>query len=68
MSALEHMAQGRVLWLEAKTQDNVSISIVNVNQATANRHDMQQQVICLLRAMIDAAPMQRQIMGGTLIE
>ena len=33
------MAQGRVLWLEAKTHDNVSISIVNVHQATAKRHD-----------------------------
>ena len=39
MSVLEHMAQGRVLWLEAKTHDNVSISIVNVHQATAKRHD-----------------------------
>jgi len=29
MSALEHMAQGRVLCLEAKTHDNVSIRIVN---------------------------------------
>jgi len=44
MSALEHMAQGRVLWLEAKTHDNVSISIVNVYQATAKRHDSQRQV------------------------
>jgi len=41
MSALEHMAQGRVLWLEAKTHDNMSISIVNVHQATAKRHDLQ---------------------------
>jgi len=39
MSALEHMAQGRVPWLEAKTHDNVSISIVNVHQATAKRND-----------------------------
>jgi hypothetical protein len=37
MSALEHMAQGLVLWLEAKTHDNVSISIVNEHQATAKR-------------------------------
>jgi len=44
MSALEHMAQGRVLWLQAKTHDNVSISIVNVHQATAKRHDLQRQV------------------------
>ena len=64
MSALEHMAQGRVLWLEAKTHDNVSISIVNVHQATAKRHDLQQQVTHLLRAMIDAALMQRRIMRG----
>jgi len=37
MSALEHMAQGRVLLLEAKTHDNVSISRVNAHQATAKR-------------------------------
>jgi len=60
LSALEHMAQGRVLWLEAKTHDNVSISIVNVHQATAKRHDLQQQVTLLLRAMIDAALTQRR--------
>jgi len=64
MSALEHMAQGRVLLLEAKTHVNVSISIVNVHQTTAKRHDLQRQVILLLRAMIDAALTQRRIMGG----
>ena len=63
MSVLEHMAQGRVLWLDAKTHDNVSISIVNVHQATAKRHDLQRQVTLLLRAMIDTALMHRQIMG-----
>jgi len=41
MSALEYMAQGRVLWLEAKSHDNVSISIVNVHQAMEKRHDLQ---------------------------
>ena len=35
MSALEHMAQGRALWLEAKTHDNV------------DRHDLQRQVTYL---------------------
>ena len=55
MSALEHMAQGRVLRLEAKTHDNVSISIVNVHQATAKWYDLQRKVTLLLRAMIDAA-------------
>ena len=64
MSALEPMAQGRVLRLEAKTHDNVSISIVNVHQATAKRHDLQRQVTLLLRAIIDAALTQRRIMGG----
>jgi len=64
MSALEHMVQGRVLWLEAKTHDNVSISIVNVHQATAKRHDLQRQVTLLLRVMIDAALTQRQIVGA----
>ena len=64
MSALEHMAQGRVLWLEAKTHDNVSISIVNVHQTTVKRHDLQRQVTHLLRAMIDAALTQQRIVGG----
>jgi len=64
MSALEHMAQGRVLWLEAKTHENVSISLVNVHQATAKRHDLQRQVTLLLRVMIDAALTQRRMMGG----
>ena len=48
---------------EAKTHDNVSISIVNVHQATAKRDDLQRQVTLLLRAMIDTALMHRQIMG-----
>jgi len=63
MSALEHMAQGRVLWLEDITHDNVSSSIVNVHQAMAKRHDLQRQVTYLLRAMIDAVLTQRRIMG-----
>jgi len=58
------MAHGRVLWLDAKTHDKVSISIVNVHQATAKRHDLQRQVTHLLRVMIDAALTQRRIMGG----
>jgi len=64
MSVLEHMAQGHVLWLEAKTHDNVSISIVNMHQATVKWHDLQRQVTLLLRAMIDAALTQWRIMGG----
>jgi len=64
MSALEFKSQGRVLLLEAKTHDNVSISIVNVHQAMAKRHDLQRQVTLFLRAVIDAALTQRRIMGG----
>jgi len=43
MSALEHVAQDHNLWLDNKTHDNVSISIVNVHQATAKRHDLQRK-------------------------
>ena len=59
VSALKHMAQGRVLCLEANTHDNVSISIVSVHTATVKRHDLQRQVTYLLRAVIDAALTQR---------
>jgi len=47
-----------------KTNDNVSISIVNVHQATANCHDLHRQITYLLRVMIDAAPTPRRIIGG----
>jgi len=58
------MAQGRVLWLDAKTHDNVSNILVNVHQTTAKQHDLQRQITHLLRVMIDAALTQRRIMGG----
>ena len=35
-----------------------------MHQATAKRHDLQEQVTYLLRAMIEAALMLRRIMGG----
>ena len=54
----------QVLWLEAKTHDNMSISIVNVHQATTKRLDLQRQVTLFLRATIDTALTQRRIMGG----
>ena len=57
------MSRGRVLWIEAKTHDKVSISIVNIHQATVGRSDLQKQVIHI-NAMIDAAPGQRLVMGG----
>jgi len=59
------MAKGCVLWLEAKSYDSVSISKVDLHQATANQYDFKQQVTYLsLRAMIDAALTQQQIMRG----
>jgi len=58
------MAQGRVPCLEAKTHDNLSISIVNVHQATVKRYDLQRQATLLLRAMIVAALTQQRKMGG----
>jgi len=65
VEVLEHVAKGCVLWLEAKSYDTVSISIVNLHQATANHYDFKQQVTYhSLRAMIDAALTQRQIMKG----
>ena len=45
-----------------QTNDNVSISIVNVHQATVKWHDLQRQVTYLLSAMID----KQRIMGGDL--
>ena len=64
--ALEHMSRGCVLWLEAKTHDKVSISIVNIHQATAGSCDLQKQVNHHINAMIDrdTAPGQRRIMGS----
>ena len=44
--------------------DKVSISIVNIHQATTGRCDMQKQVNYHIHAMIDASPGQRRIMGG----
>jgi len=42
----------------------MSISIVNVHQATTKRLDLQRQVTLFLRATIDTALTQRRIMGG----
>jgi len=59
MSALEHVAQGRVQWLEAKTHDNVSICIVNSAYIR-----LQLQVTHLLSETIESSQTQLRIMGG----
>ena len=42
--ALEHMALGRLLWLDAMTQEGGRISIIHIHQATARRPDLQRLV------------------------
>jgi len=42
--ALEHMAYGHVLWLDAMTHDGERISINNIHQTTARRLDLQRRV------------------------
>jgi len=42
--ALEHMAHGRVLWLDSMTHEGERISITNIHQATARRPDLQRLV------------------------
>jgi len=42
--APEHMAHGRVLWLDVMTHEAEHISIININQATAGRPDLQRPV------------------------
>jgi len=41
---LEHMAHGRVLWLDAMTHEGVRISIIDIHQATARRPDLPKRV------------------------
>jgi len=42
--SLEHMAHGRVLWLDAMTHEGERISIINIHQVTARRPDLQRHV------------------------
>ena len=46
---LEHMAHGRVLWLDAMTHEGERISIINIHQATARRPDLQNAWILTFR-------------------
>ena len=41
---LEHMAHGRVLWIDAMAHEGERISIINIHQATARRPDLQKRV------------------------
>jgi len=64
--ALEHMAHGRVLWLDVMTHEGKRISIINIHQATARRPDLQRRVNTHIQAEMNRSERWRRIMGGDL--
>jgi len=64
--ALEHMAHGRVLWLDVMTHEEERISIINIHQATARRPDLQRRVHTHIQAEMKKSDKRRRIMGGDL--
>jgi hypothetical protein len=64
--ALEHMAHGRVLWLDAMMHEGERISIINIHQATARRLDLQRRVNTHIQAEMNKSEGRRRIMGGDL--
>ena len=67
-NALEHMAHGRVLWLDAMTHEREPecISIINIHQATARRPDLQRRVNTHIQAEMKKSEGRRRIVGGDL--
>ena len=63
---LEHMAHGRVLWLDAMTHEGERISIINIHQATARRPDLQKRMNTHIQAEMNKSDGRRRIMGGDL--
>ena len=63
---LEHMAHGRVLWLDAMTHEGERISIINIHQATARRPDLQKRVNTHIQAEKNKSEGRRRITGGDL--
>jgi len=61
---LEHMAHGRVLWLDAITHEGERVSIINIHQATARRPDLQKCVNTHIQAEMNKSEGRRRIMGG----
>ena len=61
---LEHMSQGRILWLEAFTHNDVDLDIFNLHQTTAGRFDLQQLASNHLIVMIEARKGKCRLMGG----
>jgi len=64
--AREHMAHGRVLWLDAMKHEGERISIINIHQATARRPDLQRRVNTRIQAEMNKSEGWRRIMGGDL--
>jgi len=64
--ALEHMAHGRVLWLDAITHEGECISIIYIYQATARRLYLQRRVNSHIQAGMQKSEGRRRIMGGDL--
>jgi len=64
--ALDHMAHGRVLWLDSMTHEGEYISIINIHQATARRPDLQRCVNTHIQAEMNKSEGRRRIMGGGL--
>jgi len=58
--ALEHMAHGHVLWLDAMMHEGERISIINIHQATARRPDTH------IQAEMKKSEGRRRIMGVDL--
>ena len=61
--ALEHMAHGRVLCLDAMTHEGERNIIVNIHQATTKRPDLQRLVNTHIQAEIQKSQGRRRIMG-----
>jgi len=59
--ALEHMAHGRVLLLDAMTHEGERISIINIHQAAARRPDLQRRVNTHIQAEMNTLEGRRRI-------
>jgi len=63
---LEHMAHGRVLWLDVMTHEGERISIINIHQTTARQLDLQKRINTHIQAEMNKSGGWRRIMGGDL--
>jgi len=64
--ALEHMAHGHILWLDAMTHEGERISIIIIHQATARRPDLQKRVKTHIQAEMNKSEGRRRILGEDL--